>query len=271
MGDTTSGRGSTRMVLRRVERASEPSVRETPVDDRDERGFRATDDSDFHDLYGGREYYERQKLSEAERRAATNYIESETESGSLYSHSQNLNWLMMQNAARGLPVTTGMNEKQLATYNGMMSAMHNLGYNVNLTRYDHDNFVNDLLSKAGVRSPDFTRMTEAQLRGALVGTRYGEERLITTTYNNFRNAPDETKRVFMNRAVRIEYRARAGTKAMMPGNGPGGRIGEVVMAPSGGRENFRVVDVRYDDTVRVRRKGMRSLSSQRQLVVVVEV
>ena len=264
MGDTVSGRGRTRMVRR-------PRARREPSDDKDERGFRATDDADFHDLYNGREYYERQQLTDTERRAAESYIESETETGSLYSHSQNLNWLMMQNAAKGLPVTTGMTAKQLETYNGMMSAMHNLGYNVNLTRYDHDNFINDLLTKAGVRYPDYTRMTADQLRTTLVGTRYGEERLITTSYNNFKNAPEETKRVFMNRAVRIEYRAKAGTKAMMPGNGPGGRIGEIVMAPSGGRENFRVLDVRYDDSVHVRKKGMRGLSSQRQLVIVVEV
>ena len=265
MGRGSSGRISAARITEPVPRVvAEP-------DERDARGFSATDTADFHELYNGREYYDRQKLTEAERRAAANYIESETESGSLYSHSQNLNWLMMQNAEKGLPITTGMTAKQLETYNGMMSAMHNLGYNVNLTRYDHETFVNDLLAKAGVRGADYTRLTESELRGALIGRRYVEERLITTSYNNFRNAPDKTKDVFMNRAVRIEYRARAGTQAMMPGNGPGGKVGEVVMAPSGGRENFRVVDVRYDRTVRVRKKGTRGLSTQRQLVVVVEV
>ncbi len=265
------GRGSSGRIAASRTSIPVPRVTVEPPDDRDARGFSATDSADFHDLYNGREYYERQKLTNAEKRAAENYIESDTELGSLYSHSQNLNWLMRQNAARGLPITTGMTEKQLETYNGMMSAMHNLGYNVNLTRYDHENFVNDLLAKAGIRGADYTRMTEAQLRSALVGTRYGEERLVTTSYNNFRDAPETTKGVFMNRAVRIEYRAKASTQAMMPGNGKGGKIGEVVMAPSGGRENYRVVGVKYDNDVFVRRKGMRRLSSQRQLVVIVEV
>lgn len=237
----------------------------------DERGFRSTDNADYHDLYNGSEYYKRQNLTDVERSAAANYIESEKENGTLYSHSQNLNWLMMQNAANGLPITAGMSEKQLATYNGMMSAMHNLGYNVNLTRYDHETFVDNLLAKVGIKNADYTTIPIEQLKGALVGTRFGEERLITTSYNNFKNAPDSTKGVFMNRAVRIEYRAKASTQAMMPGNGPGGKIGEVVMAPSGGKENFRVLDVRYDQNVRVRKKGAKWLSNQRQLVVVVEV
>lgn len=237
----------------------------------DKRGFRSTDNADYHDLYNGSEYYERQNLTDEERSAAANYIEAEKEAGTLYSHSQNLNWLMMQNAANGLPITAGMNEKQLETYNGMMSAMHNLGYNVNLTRYDHETFVNDLLAKAGVKNVDFTTMPIGQLRNALIGTQYGEERLVTTSYNNFKNAPEQTKGVFMNRAVRIEYRAKASTQAMMPGNGPGGKIGEVVMAPSGGKENYRVVDVHYDPNVRVRKKGTNWLSNQRQLVVTVEV
>lgn len=267
MGDTISGRGRTRMVRR--PKTSVPSP--PPAPETDERGFRATDDADFHDLYNGAQYYRRQNLTNAERQAATAYVDSDTEPGSKYSHSQNLNWLMMQNAANGRPITYGMNAKQLATYNGMMSAMHNLGYNVNLTRYDHDGLVNSLLTKAGMPNADFTRIPIAQLKKMLVGTNYSEERLITTSYNNFKNAPASTKGVFMNRAVRIEYRAKAGTQAMMPGNGPGGNVGEVVLAPSGGRENYRVLDVRYDNNVRVRRKGTSWLSNQRQLVLVVEV
>ena len=250
--------------------ATAPVQRSEPPVGIDERGFKSSDNSDFHDLYNGREYYQRQKLTDAERRAATNYVDNAQEGWTPYSHSQNLNHLMRENARKGLPITTGMNAKQLDTYNGMMSAMHNLGYNVNLTRYDHAGFVNTLLEKAGVRGADYERMDINTLRNMLVGTRYGEERLITTSYNNFKNAPQSSKDVFMNRAVRIEYRARASTKAMMPGDGPGGRMGEVVLAPSGGRENFRVVEVRYDNNVNIRRKGTRSVSKQKQLVFIVE-
>ena len=95
--------------------------------------------------------------------------------------------------------------------------------------------------------------------------------MVSTSYNNFKNAPQSSKDTFMNRAVRIEYKAKASTQAMMPGNGPGGRIAEVVIAPSAGRQNYKVVGVRYDSAVNVRQKGTNFLSSQKQLVLTVEV
>ena len=163
-----------------------------------------------------------------------------------------------------------MNPNQLAMYNNMMSAMHNLGYNVNLTRYDHSGLVNHLLAQAGYKG-DFTQMTPTQLSAALVGKPYSEERMVSTSYNNFKNAPQKSKDTFMNRAVRIEYRAKASTQAVMPGNGPGGQLGEIVLAPSGGKQNYRIVGVKYDNNVRVRQKGTNWLSNQRQLVLTVEV
>ena len=114
-------------------------------------------------------------------------------------------------------------------------------------------------------------MSVAQIQQALTGKTYGEERFLSTSYNNFKNAPQSSKDTFMNRAVRIEYKAKASTQAMMPGNGPGGRIGEILLAPSGGRQNFRVVGVREDSNVRVRQQGTNWLSNQRQLVLTVEV
>ena len=232
--------------------------------------FSATDNAPFHDLYNGQQYFQRQNLTADQINATIQYLRSDTEPGTLYSMSQNMNYLMTQNAAKGLPITTGMNANQLYTYRHMMGSMHNLGYNVNLTRYDHGDFVNTLLAKAGVRG-NFSGMSESQLSRVLVGKTYGEEKLISTSYNNFKNAPPNTKSTFINRAVRIEYRAKASTQAMMPGNGPGGRIGEIVVAPSGGRENYRIVGVRYDNSVNVRQKGTAWLSNQKQLVLTVEV
>ena len=185
--------------------------------------------------------------------------------------SQNMNTLMQNNADAGKAITDGMNANQRFTYRHLMAAMHNLGYNVNLTRYDHGNFVNKLLAQSGFRNADFTQMSVAQIQQALTGKTYGEERFLSTSYNNFKNAPQSSKDTFMNRAVRIEYKAKASTQAMMPGNGPGGRIGEILLAPSGGRQNFRVVGVREDSSVRVRQQGTSWLSNQRQLVLTVEV
>lgn len=233
--------------------------------------FSDTDNAPFHDLYNGARYFQQQNLTIDQVTATVQYLRSDKEAGTAYSMSQNMNTLMQNNADAGKAITDGMNANQRFTYKHLMGAMHNLGYNVNLTRYDHGNFVNKLLANAGFRNADFTRMSVAQIQQALVGSKYGEERFLSTSYNNFKNAPQSSKDTFMNRAVRIEYRAKAGTQAMMPGNGPGGKIGEILLAPSGGRQNFNVIGVREDSSVRVRQQGTSWLSSQRQLVITVEV
>ena len=233
--------------------------------------FSDTDNAPFHDLYNGAQYFQRQNLTIDQVTATIQYLRSDKEAGTQYSMSQNMNTLMQKNADAGKPITDGMNANQRFTFRHLMGAMHNLGYNVNLTRYDHGDFVNKLLTKAGFRNPDFTKMGAAQLQKALVGNTYGEERFLSTSYNNFKNAPQGSKDTFMNRAVRIEYKAKAGVQAMMPGNGPGGRIGEILLAPSSGRQNFRIVGVREDSSVQVRQQGTNWLSNQRQLVLTVEV
>lgn len=235
--------------------------------------FSATDNAPFHDLFNGRQYFQKQNLTADQQQAVIEYLRNDKEvlNGvqTQYSMSQNMNWIMTQNALNGQPIDTNMNANQRYVLRHMQASMHNLGYNVNLTRYDHGDFVNRLLQKAGIKQ-DFTQLTEKQISKALVGTRYSEEKLISTSYNDLRNAPQQTKDTFLNRAVRIEYRAKASTQAMMPGDGPGGRSGEIVLAPSYGRDNFRIVGLRYDRSRKVRKKGTSWLSSQDQLVLVVE-
>ena len=104
----------------------------------------------------------------------------------------------------------------------MMAAMHNLGYNLNLTRYDHPQFVNGLLQQAGFKNADYSKMSPAALKKALTGMSYGENKFLSTSYNDFKNAPASSQSVFNTRAVKISYRANANVQAMMPGNGPGG-------------------------------------------------
>ena len=250
-----------------------PQIQVTPqqAQQANNAAFSDTDNAPFHDLYNGAQYYQQQNLTIDQVTATVQYLRDDKEAGTQYSMSQNMNTLMQNNADAGKAITDGMNANQRFTYRHLMAAMHNLGYNVNLTRYDHGNFVNKLLAQSGFRNADFTQMSVAQIQQALTGKTYGEERFLSTSYNNFKNAPQSSKDTFMNRAVRIEYRAKASTQAMMPGNGPGGRIGEILLDPSGGRQNFRVVGVREDSSVRVRQQGTNWLSNQRQLVLTVEV
>lgn len=199
------------------------------------RTFNDTDNRPFHDLKGGRNYYQSQNLTIDQQIATVNYLSNTRESGSLYSMSQNMNHAL----ATGQP----LNANQQYVYNNLMGSMHNLGENLNLTRYDHETFVNKLLAQNGVKG-DMRNMSVAQLKKALVGTRYGENKIVSTSHNDFANAPASSKSVFDTRATKISYQAKANVQGMMPGNGPGGALGEMLLAPSGNAKNYRIVDVR---------------------------
>lgn len=218
--------------------------------------FAATDTADYHDLFGGRQYFQSQNLGIDARMAVINYLSDQPEPGSLYSMSQNMNTAM----ANG----TSLTANQQYTRNNLMAAMHNLGYNLNLQRYDHAPFINKLLSDVGVKNADYTKLSAAQLKSALVGHTYGENKFLSTSYNDFKNAGANNP--FTNRAVRIEYKAKAGTQAMMPGNGPGGQLGEIILAPG---QSTKIVDVKYSGK-KARAKGSQSLSLP-QVTLVVEI
>lgn len=224
--------------------------------------FADHDDADYHDLYNGRGYFQKQQFGIDSEVARQSYLASNPEpvqygGDGVHSLSQNMNWEMMNN----LP----MSPTHQFTRDGLNDAMHNLGYNLNLQRYDHDDFVNGLLQQAGIRGANYMGMTEAQLKGALVGHQYSERRFLSTSYNNFKNAIDPS--TFTSRAVRIEYRAKASTQAFMPGDGPGGRLGEIIVAPN---TPSRIVDVRLSPAMNARSKGTQTFN-RRQITLVVEI
>lgn len=220
--------------------------------------FSATDTQDYHQLTsGGRKYFQSQTFDYDTRAAIMNYLASGTEPGSLYSMSQNLNY----NMAHGLPLTPN----QQYVMEGLMDGMHNLGQNLILNRYDHPGFINTLLSKVGL-GKNYQNYTESQLKNALVGTQFGENKFLSTSYNDFRHAP--VNNPFTDRAVKITYKAKANVQALMPGNGTGGQLGEVILAPSKGA-NMKIVDIKYTGKM-ARTQGTQSHNS-RQIEVIIEV
>ena len=237
-----------------------PAAPPKPQKNYDARGFADQDDADFHQLYNGRQYYAQQKLTVQEQNAAANYLSANPEPGSLYSHCQNMNYKM----ATGQTLT-GQYKK---THDGMMSAMHNMGYNVELTRYDHAGMVNGLLKTLGAGT-DYERMSQASLKRALVGQTISENKFLSASYNNFKNAPNST--VFTSRAVKINYKVKAGAQAMMPGKGPGGDFGEIVLAPTNGKANKpgRITDVRMTGKM-ARRQGTQTYN-QPQIEIDIEI
>lgn len=233
-----------------------------PKKNYDSKGFADQDDADFHQLYNGKQYYAQQNLNTAQKQAVTKYLEDMPEPGSLYSHSQNMNYMM----ANGQTLT-GAYKK---THDGLMSSMHNLGYNVELTRYDHDEMLNSILKAQGVNKT-CDKMSISQLKKALVGNTMNEDKFLSVSYNDFKNAPQSSKNVFTNRMVKITYKAKASTQAMMPGNGPGGSLGELIIAPTNGKSNpgGKIVDVKYSGN-KARRKGTQTLN-QKQIEIVIEI
>ena len=224
--------------------------------------FSDHDDAAYHDLYNGRGYFQRQQFGIDSEIARQNYLASNPEAvqyggDGIHSLSQNMNWEMMN----GLP----MSPTHQFTRDGLQDAMHNLGYNLNLQRYDHDDFVNQLLSQAGAKGANYSVMTEGQLKAILMGHKYSEQRFLSTSYNNFKNAVDPS--TFTSRAVRIEYHAKASVQAFMPGDGPGGRLGEIIIGPN---TPSRIVDVRLSPIKNARSKGTQNFN-RKQITLVVEI
>ena len=100
--------------------------------------FSATDNSPYHNLYNGQQYYAKQNLSIDQRLAVMNYLSDAKEAGTMYSMSQNMNHAM----ATGQKLTAN----QQFVHDNLMGAMHNIGYNVNLTRYDHSDVLDSMLA-----------------------------------------------------------------------------------------------------------------------------
>ena len=135
-----------------------------------------------------------------------------------------------------------------------MDGMHNMGYNVNLTRYARVDFMQNL----GVGN--FDNMTESQLKSALVGVGYKDPAFGSYSYNNFKNAP--VGNPFTDKAVKITRRTKASTQVLMPGNGPGGSLGEIVVAPNQG---VHIVDVKVTG-----KRGRSGSSYYKQVEIIVE-
>lgn len=239
------------MAIARLQQQTPPK----PQKHYDKLGFADYDDANFHQLYNGRQYYQQQKLTPTQQKAAASYLEATPEPGSLYSHSQNLNYQM----AMGQTLTGRYKQ----THDGIMSAMHNIGYNVTLTRYDHPGMVNGLLQAVGAGS-NYEKLSQSKLQQALVGRTVRENKFLSTSYNNFKNAPQSTKQIFDSRAVKINYKVKAGTQAMMPGKGAGGDFGEIVLAPTNGTANKggTITGVRLTGQM-VRRKGTQQYNQPR--------
>lgn len=188
--------------------------------------FPSSDSQGYHDLHGGREYYQKQAFDIDTRMALQDYIANQTESGTIYSPSQNMNYRLNNDQK--------LTANQQFMVDSLDAGMHNLGENLNLTAYQRIGFVERL----GIKN--YWKMTEQQLKDSLVGATFKNKAFISTSHNDFRNAPPNNP--FTDKAVKIKYLADAGTQGLMPPNGTGGKLGEIIL---GRQQSNEIVDVRF--------------------------
>lgn len=211
-------------------------------------------------------YFNRQNITPQQQAAFDLYTNPNTEPGSLYNFSQNMNW----NYQNGLPMT----KQQTDTFNTINNAMHNIGYNSILTRYDHAGTVDLLLQQVGIRG-SAANMTPTKLK-KLIGHTYTDKRILSTSVNNFKNSFDPT--TFTTRQFKFTYKAKASTQAVMPGAGKipmrwsgmstGDNFGEMLLGPI---NRYKIVDVKYSGA-KARAKGMpKTALNKKQIEIVVEV
>lgn len=218
--------------------------------------FTDDDSSSFHNLYKGKQYFLTQAMAIDTQMAIYDYLHNQsvydpTTGSALYSPSQSLNNALRQK----LPLTAN----QKAMVKGLDEGMHNLGYNVTLIRYDRVGF----LQQFGI-SPTLLKNTpanDAKIKQLLAGARYTDKAFVSVSYNDFKNAPSQNS--FTDKAVRIVIDAPAKTKALMPGDGPGGKLGEMIL---GRNQTFRVKSIRFTG-----QQGRSGSSTYDQVEVHVEV
>ena len=165
------------------------------------------------------------KFTPAQKNAVDIYVYPHKTNGTLYSPSQQVN-----NALRKDLTVPYMYQSMV---DGMDSAMHELGYNATLTRYDRVGFLQRLLG-----GKTHEGMTEKQLQDALLGVTYKDKAFVSTSHNDFKNAPPGNP--FKDKTVEVRIKAKSTAKAMMPGKGPGGDLGEIVL---GRNQTFKITGV----------------------------
>ena len=213
------------------------------------------------------DFYASQKITAKLQKAFDYYTDPNTESGSLYNFSQNMN--------RAIATGQPLSRTQQVTYDQITGAMRPIGRKMQLTRYDHADTVNEILSKAGF-SGDASRMSAAELSDALVGVSYSDKRILSTSVNGFKNSADPS--TFTTRQFKITYKAKPGVKGVMPGIGrkplkgsgrtKGDDFGEMLLSPD---SKYKITAIRPSGE-RARRKGSPKWDlSTDQIEIVVEV
>jgi hypothetical protein len=218
--------------------------------------FSDTDPNPYHELSGGgRNYYLAQTFNIDTKLAVQDYLHDQPVAGSMYSPSQELNNSM----EKGKPLTA--NQQYMAQ--SLLDGSHNLGQNLTLTHYGRVSLIDNFAKNAGlsINHSNYGNLKDSDLQ-KFVGSTHSLQKFLSTSYNDFRHAPANNP--FTDKAVKLNIKAPAKTQGFMPGNGPGGQLGELVLAPAtvANPQNFRITGARFrkdsNGRVLMKRSGAQS-------------
>ena len=219
-----------------------------PVKKRPPRNpFPSTDNSPFHTLADEDGYFKKQKFDPQTKAAIVSYLDPHAVSGTLYSPSQHLNHALREGKR--------LTPRQQQMKDGLMKGMHNLGENMVMTRYCRVGYMKDL------GCANFDKLSIATLQRRLIGKSYSDNGFVSASCNNFSKAPKSN--CFTDKAVKLNIRAPASAKALMPGKGKGGDFGEFVFAPG---QKYRITGVRFTG-----KRGRTGMNYYKQIELDVEM
>lgn len=230
------------------------------------KNFPATDDQDYRDLEGKlRDYYGKQSFNIDTQMATQDYLYDQPVNG-IYSPSQEMNYKLKH---AGEPGVKSLTAQEQFMRDSLMEGMHNLGQNMVLEHYGRISYVDSFgqiakaagLTNKTINASNFGKMTESELKKALVGVTYDEKGFVSTSANHFSKAPSGNP--FTDKAVKITIKAPANAQGLMPGNGPGGALGEMVLAPN---QHYRITDVKFTG-----KNGRSGANTYKQIEFVVEM
>lgn len=210
-----------------------------------------------------RQYYQQQTFGIDTQIAIQDYLYDQPTDGS-WSPSQNMNYKMKYGKE------SEMTPQEVFMRDSMLEGMHNLGYAMNLEHYGRISFMDNFGALAqqlgrttsAVTSRNYQGMSESELNKAFAGMDFDYSAFMSTSANNFSHARNGGA-PFTDKAVRLNIKAPAHAQALMPGNGPGGALGEIVLAPN---QSFRITGVRFTG-----KQGRSASSTYKQIEFDVEL
>ena len=164
------------------------------------------------------------------------YISDSNPNGDGFSHSQNLNYKLDNGMA--------LNPTEKYIDDNIQAGMHAIGKDVMLERYCHD----DILKLAGVN--DYTKMSDAQLKSALIGVTYKTTSYTSTSYDGKKNPFNPSAPAGGGREVVMKIKAGKDTKMVFGAK----KQAEIVLNKG---TDIRITNVKYDGSYATPRNSSR--------------